>query len=147
MSKAIIAKSGEIIRQNTAYASSPGSAEPYCVLALIDEDGYPTASTITASKAEGINWLTFCTGLTSNKAKRIASCNRASVCFNSGGKYNISLVGAIEIVTDPAVKREMWYSGLENHFSGPEDAGYCVLRFQTRRYNLWVDWQEAEGKL
>jgi general stress protein 26 len=146
MDKVIIEKAGEIIRQNTVHNSREGS-EPYCVLALIDADGYPTASTITAAKADGINWITFCTGLGSNKAKRISRCNSASVCFNTGGAYNITLVGTIEIIRDAAIKQEMWYEDLKNHFSGPDDPNYCVLRFQTKRYNLLVDWMEAQGVL
>jgi general stress protein 26 len=50
-------------------------------------------------------------------------------------------------LTDPDVKKEMWYGGLANHFNGPEDPNYCVLRFKTQRYNLLVDWKEATGTL
>lgn len=139
MHEEIIAKAAEIIRKNTGE-------ETYCVLALIDLDGFPTASTITASKADGIRSITFCTGLGGTRTKRIDRCNRASVCFNSP-EYNITLVGTIEVVTDPEVKKEMWYGGLANHFSGPEDPSYCVLRFNTQRYNLLVDWKEARGSL
>lgn len=142
----IIEKAGEIVRMNTAHGSPKGSGA-YCVLALIDENGCPTASTITPSKSDGINWITFCTGLVGNKAKRIEKCARAGVCFNTDGAYNVTLTGTVEIVTDLAVKREMWYTGLENHFSGADDPGYCVLRFKTERYNLLVDWEEAEGTL
>ncbi|WP_055667924.1 pyridoxamine 5'-phosphate oxidase family protein [Desnuesiella massiliensis] len=139
MNDKIISRAGEIVAQNTGE-------ETYCALALIDSDGYPTVSTITASKADGINWLTFCTGLGSDKTDRITKCNNASVCFNSN-KYNITLVGTIDIITDPDVKKEMWYGGLINHFSGPQDPNYCVLRFKTERYNLLVDWKEAKGRL
>lgn len=139
MEKEILQKAGEIVEKNTG-------AESYCVLALIDEDGYPTASTISASKADGINRITFCTGYGSPKTKRIDKCKKASVCFCSP-EYNITLVGDIEVVTDPEVKKEMWYSGLANHFSGPEDPNYCVLRFTTKRYNLLVDWKELRGNL
>ena len=139
MNKKIISRAGEIVNQNTGERT-------YCALALIDLDGYPTVSTITVSKADGINWLTFCTGLGSDKAHRIIKCNRASVCFNSN-EYNITLVGTIDIITDPDVKKEMWYGGLVNHFSGPQDPNYCVLRFKTESYNLLVDWKEAKGKL
>ena len=135
MDQIIISKAGEIIskkRQN-------------CVLALIDFDGYPTASTITVSKADGIKWLTFCTGI--NKPKRIYLNNRASVCFISENPlYNISLVGKIEVITDLETKKEMWYDGLENHFQSPEDPNYYVLKFTTGRYNLFVDFQELKGK-
>ncbi len=139
MHEEIIARAGEIIGKNTGESS-------YCVLALIDLDGYPTASTISASKAGGIRWVTFCTGLGSARTKRIDKCNHASVCFN-GPDYNITLVGTIEVITAPDVKKEMWYGGLKSHFSGPEDPNYCVLRFNTQHYNLLVDWKEARGVL
>jgi general stress protein 26 len=145
MNKEIIEKAGAIIQKNTAH-NSPVGSEPYCVLALIDDNGYPTASTITASKADGINTITFCTGLGTNKTNRISACNQASVCFTSG-EYNITLVGTIEIATDAATKQETWYEGMGNHFSGPDDPNYCVLRFTTKRYNLFVDWNEAAGIL
>lgn len=139
MHQELVKKAGEIIEKNTG-------AGTYCVLALIDLDGYPAASTITASKADGIKWITFCTGLGSTRVKRICQCNRASVCFNSD-EYNITLVGTMEVLTDPRIKKEMWYGGLSNHFSGPEDPDYCVLRFNTERYSLLVDWKEARGIL
>jgi len=139
MNQDILIKAGEIVERNTGMGT-------YCVLALIDMDGYPTVSTITASKADGINWITFCTGLGSPKTNRISKCNHASVCFNADD-YNITLVGTIEVLTDPEVKKEMWYEGLINHFSGPEDPNYCVLLFKTERYNLLVDWNEARGHL
>ncbi len=139
MNEKIISRAGEIVAKNTGERT-------YCTLALIDSDGYPTVSTITASKAGGINWLTFCTGLGSDKTNRIIKCNSASVCFNSN-EYNITLVGTIDIITDPNVKKEMWYGGLVNHFSDPQDPNYCVLHFKTDRYNLLVDWKEAKGRL
>ncbi len=141
MNEDIISKAAEIVASKTG-----GGNECYCVLAVIDQDGYPTTSTISASKAEGLNWITFCTGLGSDKTKRIEQCNRASVCFDAID-YNISLVGTIEVLTDPEIKKEMWYPGLQGHFSGSDDPGYCVLRFNTKRYNLLVDWQEAKGVL
>lgn len=141
MNVEIIKRAGEIIAKKIADFG-------HCTLALIDEDGCPTASTITASKACGIEWITFCTGLAGNKAIRARKCDRASVCFNQSGDHNITLVGTIEVITDAEVKREMWYDGLKNHCSGPDDPGYCVLRFKTERYNLFVDWKpEVAGRL
>ena len=143
MDRETILKAGEIIAKNTAQGAAVG-AEPYCVLALIDENGDPTASAVTPAKAEGIAWMTFCTGFQSNKAKRVAPSDRASVCF-CGLDHNVTLTGRMEILTDEATKREMWYEGLMHHFSGPDDPEYCVLRFTTERYNLLVDWKEARG--
>ena len=56
-------------------------------------------------------------------------------------------MGTIEILTDPEVKKKMWYDGLSNHFTGPEDDNYCVLHFKTENYNLLIDWKEAIGTL
>ncbi len=139
MSQEIIHKAGTIVEQNTGEAG-------FCSLGLMDTDGYPTVSTISASKAQGISSMTFCTGLNSPKISRIKQCNKASVCFNAMD-YNITLVGTIEVITDPEVKKEMWYGGLTNHFSGYDDPNYCVLRFKTERYNLLVDWQVVQGTL
>lgn len=139
MDQEVVLKAGKIIEDNLGMGT-------YCVLSLIDLDGYPTASTITASKAEGIHWISFCTGIESPKAKRIARCNRASVCFNADD-YTITLVGTIEIESDPEIKKDMWYGGLSNHFSGADDPNYCVLRFRTERYNLLIDWKEVKGDL
>ena len=142
----VIAKAEEIINSKTGYIG--GGMEGYAALALIDENGYPTASTLTIAKADGIKWLTFCTALDDNKAKRIAKCNRACVCINSS-EYNITLVGTIAVLTDPETKHDHWLPIMEEtpHWSGPDDPNYCVLRFTTERYNLFVGYESAEGTL
>lgn len=138
MNSEIISKAAEIIAGNCNQSG-------YCALAQLDLDGSPTAATITPAKADGIREIFFGSGLESNWAKRATACPKASVCFNSP-TYNVTLTGTIEIITDPAVKREMWYDGLEHHFSGHDDPAYCVLRFVTARYNLFVDWQSERGE-
>jgi general stress protein 26 len=79
----------------------------------------------------------------SNKAKRAGACDRASVCifdddYQGNSFYNITLAGTIEIVSNPEIKKEMWYEGMTEFCSGSDDANFCVLRFTTKRYNLWV---------
>jgi len=138
MNKKIITRAEEIL------ANRAKREQGCCVLALIDTDAYPTAATISPSKIEGIRCVTFCTGIGSNWTKRIEKCDRASVCFNSEAEqYNITLVGTIEVSTDLATKKEMWYEGMGYYFSGPEDPEFCVLRFHTQRYSLMLN--EAEG--
>jgi len=86
-------------------------------------------------------------GLKSNKAKRIIKCNRGSVCINSSA-YNITLVGKLEVLTDPDIKKEMWQEPLKGIYSGPDDPEYCVIRFDTERYSIFFDdGGSAEGKL
>ena len=145
MNEKAIARAGEIIKSKSA-AENMGAA---VALSLIDSEGYPTASAVSISKSDGIRQITFCTTMDSNKAKRAEACNRASVCifdddYQGNSYYNITLVGTIEVVVDPAVKKEMWYEGMCEYLSGPDDANFCVLRFTTKRYNLWVDDMEEE---
>lgn len=140
MNDKIIERAAELIAKRAV-----GGPENFCTLALIDTEGYPTTTTISISKSDGIRWLTFCTG-TNAKSDKINHCNKASVCINSAD-YHISLTGTIEQLTDPDVKKEMWYDGLKNHFSGYDDPNYCVLKFTTERYSLLVDWQDAKGTL
>jgi general stress protein 26 len=119
-------------------------------LSLIDHEGYPTTSTLSISKADGIRQITFGGSLESNKAKRAKENSHACVCifdddYESGAYYNITRVGDIEVVTDMELKKDTWYEGLEEHFQGGvEDPNYCVLKFTTKRYNLWVDVEGEE---
>jgi len=119
-----------------------------CVLGLIDLDSYPTISAIRIVKNNGINWLSFATFFDSNKVKRISKCNLASVCsFSFEPYYNITLVGKIEVLTDPEIKKEMWGDDFEEIFIGPEDENYCVLKFTTERYKIFFGEEEIEGKI
>jgi general stress protein 26 len=130
MHEEAIAKAAEIVEKACGSAG-------YATLAMIDVDGYPTAAAMYVSKAEGISWVTFCTGVESNWVARAERCDRASVCFNSP-LYNITLVGSVEALTDPDVKRGMWYEGMGYYFDGPEDPRFCVLLFETRRYSIML---------
>ena len=134
MNQEAITRAEQVIMSKTGYIG--GGMEGYCTLAVIDEYGYPSASTLSISKADGIKWLTFLSGLESNKAKRISKCNRGSVCINSS-KYNITLVGTLEVLTDPDIKKEMWQEPLGSIYSSPDDPVYCVIRFTTERYNIF----------
>ena len=142
MNQDIIAKASKIIEKNSVQSGDYQGQ--ICTLSLIDAEGFPTTAVMTPSKADGINWLTFGTLLDGNRAKRVAACNRASVCFGTE-EYCINLVGEIEIITLPNVKQEMWYDGLAFHFTGPDDPNYCVLKFTTKRYKLFVDGEDVSG--
>ena len=138
MENTAITKASEIINAKTGYIG--GGMEGIATLALIDEYGYPTASTLTIAKADGINWLTFCTSVGENKVNRIEKNNRASVCISSS-EYNITLVGTIEVLTDDASKKENWLPAMDEeacHWTGHDDPQFCVLRFKTERYNIFI---------
>ena len=150
MSKEIMAKAIEIIKSKTA-AENMGAG---VALTLMDADGYPTTSCVSISKADGIREILFGIILSCNKGKRAKECSRASVCvfdddYAGGSYYNITLVGDVDILTDPEAKKDAWYDALEEHFEqGADDPEFAVLRFTTKRYNLWFSTDGAlEGNL
>lgn len=98
MKEELIKKAAEIIQSQCGETG-------YCALTLMDTDDRPNTATITPAKADGIRWITFCTGY-GTRTERIQFRPDACVCFNSS-KYHISLKGRMEIIHDPEIKNEM----------------------------------------
>ena len=145
MNQEIIAKAIEIIAANTVKNGTYNGE--ICTLTLLDEHGYPTASVITPAKSDGLNWLAFGTLLNDNRAKRAKNCSRACVSFSTC-EYAINLVGDIEVITEQKIKSEMWYDGLAYHFpNGETDENYCVLKFTTKRYKLFIDGEDIASTI
>lgn len=147
MSKELLKKAEDLINQCTAHTRESELTFDW-VMALTDEFGYPSASMITAAKADGTNWIAFCTGKNANKPNRIRKDPRACVyLFENKSFSGISLMGKIEILTDLETKQKMWYDELADHFSSPEDDGLCVLMFKPERYNIFIDYQTIQGDI
>jgi len=147
MNSEIIKRASELINSKTDYIGD--GMEGWAVLTLIDENGYPTSSTMTISKADGINWITFLSDANGTKAQRIKKSNKACVCLASS-EYHISLVGTIEVITDTAVKKENWQQTVTDHYKADwNSTDWAVLRFTSETYNLFFasDDTEAKGKL
>jgi len=144
MNQEIIKRASEVINSRTDYIGD--GMEGWAVLTLIDENGYPTSATMTISKADGINWITFLSDSDGVKAKRIAKSNKACVCLPSS-EYHISLVGTVEVITDTDVKKENWQEVLTNHYKADwNDPEWAVLRFTTETYNLFFASDDTEAK-
>ena len=71
MSKQAIKRAEEIIVSQTVKNGT--FAGEFCSLVLLDHEGYPTASVLTAAKSEGIKQLWFGVIADGNKAKRVAT--------------------------------------------------------------------------
>lgn len=138
----ILARAAEIIAQRTVRQDE----DSFGTLTTIDPDGSPVPTTISPSRSEGIRWITFCTGRGTPSPVRLGKNGKAAVCLNSP-TYHISLTGTAEVCTDLETCREMWYEGLANHFSGPDDPNFCVIRFTTQRYSLFIDWESVKGEI
>lgn len=132
MNANIVEKANRVI-QNATEAS----------IALIDEQGFPTVSTVSSIRTEGVFRAWFVTGLSESKTKRIQADPRAGVCYRDG-EANVTLVGLASILTDAAIRHELWRDGFQQHFpAGRDDPNYCVIAFETKRASLWAEGESA----
>jgi len=148
MNQEVIARAAELINSKAEYKT--GGMEGYAALSLIDDNGYPSATTFCITKADGINWLTFNSALDRPYAERISKNNKACVCINSSA-YTINLVGTAEALTDIETKKENWLPMFNDgvHWSGPDDPQLLIIRFTTERYTITFadDGSYAAGSL
>ncbi|MBT3318451.1 MAG: pyridoxamine 5'-phosphate oxidase family protein [Clostridia bacterium] len=128
MDAKILNKANEIMKQaKQAYVGS------------IDKEGYPNVATRSLIHPKDMSSCFFSTGTGANLMSNINQNNKAGVCIREGGN-NISLHGTIEIITDKAIKEQMWLDWFINHFpKGVNDPTYCLLKFTAIRGTLWVD--------
>ena len=101
---------------------------------------------ITASRADGFHWISFCTGVDWNKSNRIAKNPRTFIYFLDETSFaGISLTGRTLVITDNEIKKQMWYDELGDSFKGPDDSKWCVLLFKPERYNIFIDYHTIYG--
>lgn len=73
MSAELLKKAENLINQCTAHTRESGLTFDW-VMALTDELGYPSASMITASRADGLKWIAFCKEWAGSKGCPIHKC-------------------------------------------------------------------------
>ena len=136
----LLEKAEAIVNGSTMHTVGESGLEADWVMALTDEEGYPAASMITAARADGFQWIAFCTALGWNKPNRAIKDPRACVyLFDKESFSGISLTGKVDVVTDIETKKRMWYDALGDFFKGPEDERLCVLMLKPERYNIFID--------
>ncbi|MCL2367614.1 MAG: pyridoxamine 5'-phosphate oxidase family protein [Oscillospiraceae bacterium] len=135
MNQEIVKRAEDLINSMAEYKL--GGMQGYAALSLIDENGYPSATTFCITRADGIKWLTFNTAIDRPYAQRIRNNNKACVCINSSA-YTINLVGTVEALTDPQSRNENWLPMFNDgtHWSGVDDPTLLILRFTTERYTI-----------
>ena len=114
---------------------------------VIDEDGFPSVSTISLIEPENIMELYLSTNLDGNKARRLQNNNKASLCCCIKDN-NITLVGEAEVITDQEIKNRYWQDWFNEIYEGGKtDPNYAIIKFTTKRVSLWINWQGDEFKV
>lgn len=139
----------KIINKSTMTSPENSDCRVDWVMSLIDENGYPVASMITAAKADGFNWIAFCTVVGWNKPNRAKNDSRSCVyLFDKESFSGISLVGKIDVICgDKDLNKEIWYDALGDFFYGPDDERLCVLMFRPEKYNIFMDGSTIYGTI
>lgn len=127
---------GNIVdKQKTAFIGS------------IDRDGFPNIKAmLQPRKREGIKMFYFTTNTSSMRVSQYISDNRACIYFCDRRFFRgVMLRGTMEVLTDEAVKQEIWQDGDTMYYpGGVNDPDYCVLRFTALSGRYYSNFHSEE---
>ncbi len=105
-------------------------------LATISESGAPWVRYVTI-RAEADFTLTFCTGLSTRKAKHILANPEVHLtCGNlqpPDDSAYLQIAGRAEIRGDATTKANYWQDGWRRYFQGPDDPDYVIVLVRPAR--------------
>ncbi|MBO4990318.1 MAG: DUF3795 domain-containing protein [Clostridia bacterium] len=114
-----------------------------CTVASVSEKGYPRICVLMPLKTNGIKEFWFSTGASGTKVRHFKSNHKSGVTFYAGGD-SVTLTGNMEIVTEKAVKDDLWNvwsDFLGKHFpnGGKDDPDFCVIHFVANEATIYID--------
>ena len=108
-------------------------------IASVDANGYPRPVQMSKIKANGFNEVWTATGADSVKVTDFKRNGKAGLCYDSYGD-SVALRGTVEIITDDAIRKEMWQDWFIHHFpGGPADPNYVILHFKGTEATFWIN--------
>ncbi|WP_106828789.1 pyridoxamine 5'-phosphate oxidase family protein [Parabacteroides pacaensis] len=117
------------------------------VLTSINKEGYPRPVPMSKIKSDGISVIWMATGLNSVKTKDFLANPKAGVCFQEQGN-SVALTGEVEIITDNAIKKELWQDWFIEHFTeGATDPNYVLIKFVAQHATYWIDGKFIHRKM
>ncbi len=116
-------------------------------VASIDANGYPRPVQMSKIGAKSFNEVWMATSADSVKVKDFKANNKAGLCYEHYGD-GVSLRGTVEVITDDAVRSEMWQDWFIHHFScGPGDPNYVLLHFIGTKATFWINGDFSHSNL
>ncbi|MDE7378471.1 MAG: pyridoxamine 5'-phosphate oxidase family protein [Paraprevotella sp.] len=113
----------------------------------INSEGFPRPVPMAKGATQGCNVVWMATGTDSVKVDEFRHNPKAGLCYEHGGS-GVSLRGTVEIITDDAIRSEMWQDWYIEHFpGGPSDPNYLLLKFTGDEATVWIDRQFAHLKI
>lgn len=95
----------------------------------IDANGYPRPVQMSKIGARGFHEVWMATCADSVKVNDFKANNKAGLCYDYYGD-GVAMRGTVEVVTDDAIRKEMWKDWFIHHFpGGASDPNYVLLHF------------------
>lgn len=108
----------------------------------VNEKGYPRTCCVRKLRDEGFRDIFFVTSKRSEKqgkAKHFETNTKSSICFQHEGD-SLTLVGDVEIITDPAAMQQLWSEHERAFFpKGIDDPKIRFIHFHTIEATFWIE--------
>ena len=109
------------------------------VVASIDTNGFPRPVPMSKIQTRGCHEIWLATGADSIKVADFKQNNKAGLCYSLYGD-SVALRGTMEVITDDAIRKEMWQEWFIRHFPGGyTDPNYVLLHFIGSEATFWID--------
>lgn len=116
-------------------------------VASIDANGYPRPVQMSKIGAKGFHEVWMATSADSVKATDFKANNKAGLCYDHYGD-GVALRGTVEVVTDDAIRKDMWQEWFIHHFTGgPDDPNYVLLHFIGTEATFWINGEFAHSNI
>ena len=109
-------------------------------ISSVDENGFPNTKAMLAPvRREGIKTFYWHTNAPSMRVKQYRDNPKACIYFCDELSFRgVMLKGTMEVVDDPAVKREIWREEFSIYYEGGMDGGdFIILKFTAQTGRLY----------
>ena len=82
-----------------------------------------------------------------NGYPRPVQMSKAGLCYDHYGD-GVALRGTVEVITDDAIRKEMWQDWFVHHFpGGPGDPNYVLLHFVGKEATFWINGEFSHSNI
>lgn len=120
-----------------------------CFLSFINAEGFPTTRTmLNPRKRQGIKEFYLATNTKSQKVQSLLSNPRAGLYFYDRPLYRgVAFTGTVEVLTDQAIKDEIWRDMDTIFYESNTDPDYCILKFTAIAARYYQDYTSTDIEL
>ncbi len=117
------------------------------VLSSVDINGFPRPVPMSKIQARSFNEVWMTTSASSMKVADFRLNPKAGICYEHYGD-SVALRGTVEIITDDAIRKEMWQDWFTHYFpDGLNDPNYVLLHFIGTDATFWINGEFSHSNI